>query len=107
MCVSHLHRFLCARVTFLLLFFSRRAPIVGIQFDAVVTGISKLKDRGIIGADQMEVVVTEVGWPTGKNSPCMTDAQQHEKRRRDVCVYTSYVFARRNSLTLAVVVQHG
>ncbi|CAN0222467.1 unnamed protein product [Ectocarpus sp. 4 AP-2014] len=33
------------------------------QFDAVVTGISKLKDC-IVGADQLEMVVTEVGWPT-------------------------------------------
>ena len=33
------------------------------QYDAVVAAISKL---GVVGADQMEVVVTEVGWPSGK-----------------------------------------
>ena len=37
------------------------------QFDAVVSGISKLKSD-VVGADQMDFCVTEVGWPTGKPS---------------------------------------
>lgn len=33
------------------------------QYDAVVAALSKL---GVAGADRMEVIVTETGWPTGE-----------------------------------------
>ena len=35
------------------------------QYDAVVSALSKL---GVLGADAMDVVVTETGWPSGERS---------------------------------------
>lgn len=56
------------------------------SYDAVVAAISKL---GVLGAGQMEAVVTEVGWPSGKRKRSLKEISRlstgWEMREKEHC----------------------